>query len=76
MTNNKPSEKILTDADLEELTGFKQGGKQAEALRQSGVFFFMRPDGKPRTTWENIKFPLHAIAPGLADEKPNFDVLM
>jgi hypothetical protein len=38
---------LLTDAELEELTGFTRHSAQVRALRQMGIDHYVRPDGKP-----------------------------
>lgn len=42
--------RILSDAELEELTGYKAPGKQLEALRRIGLIPLIRADGRPRVT--------------------------
>lgn len=38
---------LLTDAEVEELTGFTRHTAQVRALRQMGIDHYVRPDGKP-----------------------------
>lgn len=38
---------LLTDDELQQLTGFKRHNAQARALRQMGIDHYVRPDGKP-----------------------------
>jgi hypothetical protein len=46
---------ILTDADLQELSGLKQGAAQARFLQRAyGLNVPRRPDGRVRVTWEAI----------------------
>lgn len=46
---------ILTDADLQELCGLKQGAAQARFLQRAyGLNVPRRPDGRVRVTWEAI----------------------
>lgn len=42
--------RILSDAELIELTGYAQPGKQLECLRAMGLRPIIRPDGRPRVT--------------------------
>lgn len=63
------SEQILTDKEIEEITGFKSPSKQCKRLKDAGVFFIVRKDGRPRTTWQ------HFNNPGINTEKNKSDVL-
>jgi hypothetical protein len=49
--------KLLTRAELEEITGFVQPKKQCECLRENGIFFIERKDGRPSTTWAHVEHP-------------------
>lgn len=42
--------RILSDAELIELTGYEKPGKQLESLRALGLQPVIRPDGRPRVT--------------------------
>lgn len=42
--------RILSDAELTELTGYTMPAKQLEALRKLGLVPVIRPDGRPRIT--------------------------
>ncbi|GAA4493404.1 DUF4224 domain-containing protein [Pseudaeromonas paramecii] len=53
---------ILTDAELEELTGYATAAKQKEVLSRNGIYFIEGKGGKIRTTSENIRFPLSAMS--------------
>lgn len=44
-------DRLATDADLEELTGYQMPGKQLECLRKYGLRPVVRPDGRPRVTF-------------------------
>lgn len=50
---------IISDDDLEALTGYSIPSKQCEALKSHGIFFITRRDGRPRTTWEHFNNPLY-----------------
>lgn len=67
------TDRLITDAELEELTGFKRGAQQADALRRHGLRPFMRPDGKPRVT---IAAVTQACIAGEKRVEPNFDALI
>ncbi|PLM54817.1 hypothetical protein CWM85_23155, partial [Klebsiella michiganensis] len=41
---------IISNADIERLTGYKIPSKQSQCLRDAGVFFVEGRDGRPRTT--------------------------
>lgn len=46
---------LLSDSDLQELSGYKQGAAQAKFLaRAYGLNVPRRPDGKVRVTWDAI----------------------
>ncbi|TKI02563.1 DUF4224 domain-containing protein [Martelella alba] len=59
---------LLTDEELQEVTGAVRTNIQAEILGRHGVFFIVRNDGKIRTTWYHINHPLERskIIPGNA----------
>ncbi|HBA34881.1 MAG TPA: hypothetical protein DCZ12_12175 [Gammaproteobacteria bacterium] len=48
---------LLTDDDLQELTGYTYPSKQAEFLASNGINYLRRRDGKVRTTWYNVNHP-------------------
>ncbi len=53
---------IVSDADLQELSGLKQGAAQAKFLQRAyGLNVPRRPDGRVRVTWEAIN---HAVTKG------------
>ncbi|MCC8364957.1 DUF4224 domain-containing protein [Xenorhabdus sp. PB61.4] len=67
---------IISDADIIELTGFKIPSKQCEALKEAGIFFVTRRDGRPRTTWEHFNNPLSQRMKNTpAIQEPNFGAL-
>ncbi|MDF7657600.1 DUF4224 domain-containing protein [Erwiniaceae bacterium L1_54_6] len=49
---------IISDADIETLTGYKIPSKQCQCLKQAGIFFVVRRDGRPRTTWQHFNDPI------------------
>ncbi|MCP2232840.1 DUF4224 domain-containing protein [Erwinia aphidicola] len=67
---------IISDADIQELTGYRIPSKQCECLRSAGVFFITRRDGRPRTTWQHFNDSLsRRHAAGVEDFEPNFGAL-
>ena len=69
---------IISDTEIELLTGYKNPTKQCECLRDAGIFFITRRDGKPGTTWTHFNNPL-AYRPTSTDTEldpqPNFGAL-
>lgn len=65
------NQNLLTDDDLNNLTGASQAKKQCAVLDESGIFYVRRTDGKPRTTWYNVNHPAHLRTPQMQDE-PDF----
>jgi len=56
---------LLSDADLQELSGLKQGAAQARYLQSAyGLNVPRRPDGRVRVTWDAIN---QAVARGKAE---------
>ncbi|EBS7632288.1 DUF4224 domain-containing protein [Salmonella enterica] len=51
--------------------------KQCDTLREAGIFFITRRDGRPRTTWGHFNNPLkhRAQAPVVEVAEPNFGAL-
>ncbi|MCC8376501.1 MULTISPECIES: DUF4224 domain-containing protein [Photorhabdus] len=67
---------IISDTDIAELTGYKIPSKQCEALKEAGIFFVIRRDGKPRTTWEHFNNPLTQRIRNIpSPQEPNFGAL-
>ncbi|MEA9393151.1 DUF4224 domain-containing protein [Acerihabitans sp. TG2] len=68
---------IISDADIETLTGYRIPTKQCETLREAGIFFITRRDGRPRTTWQHFNDPLsHRYKqPDGISVQPNFGAL-
>ncbi|SFO02789.1 DUF4224 domain-containing protein [Xenorhabdus japonica] len=64
---------IITDEEMEELTGYQIPSKQCEALVKHGIFFITRQDGKPRTTWKHFNHPLIATRYSKPAEEPDFE---
>ncbi len=68
---------IISDADMAELTGYLIPSKQCTALKKAGIFFVIRRDGKPRTTWEHFNNPISQRVRNYAPvpQEPNFGAL-
>ncbi|EOW7638908.1 DUF4224 domain-containing protein [Salmonella enterica] len=51
--------------------------KQRDILREAGIFFITRRDGRPRTTWGHFNNPLkhRAQTPVVEVAEPNFGAL-
>ncbi|ELI6443110.1 TPA: DUF4224 domain-containing protein [Aeromonas salmonicida] len=43
---------VVSDQEIEQLTGYKLPSKQCKALEKAGIRFLRRPDGRPSTTRE------------------------
>ncbi|PHM48380.1 DUF4224 domain-containing protein [Xenorhabdus sp. KK7.4] len=64
---------IITDKEMEELTGFEMPSKQCLSLAKHGIFFITRQDGKPRTTWTHFNNPMAVVRRSHAVEEPDFE---
>lgn len=70
------SNDIISDADIEQITGYKIPSKQCQCLKQAGVFFVVRRDGRPRTTWQHFNDPITHRKTVMPDAfEPNFGAL-
>ncbi|MCW2485761.1 DUF4224 domain-containing protein [Candidatus Symbiopectobacterium sp. NZEC127] len=74
---NKTESGIISDEDIEMLTGYKIPSKQCESLRDAGIFFVTRRDGRPSTTWAHFNDPLSHRHKTPCDDnfQPNFGAL-
>jgi len=54
----KSENDIISDSDIKKLTGYAIPSKQCNKLRDAGIFFMTRPDGRPSTTWAHFNNPL------------------
>ncbi|HGJ5865731.1 DUF4224 domain-containing protein [Arsenophonus nasoniae] len=68
---------VISDADLISLTGYKIPSKQCEILREAGIFFIIRRDGRPRTTWSHFNDPMKQRSAITVSKniEPNFGAL-
>ena len=58
---------LLSDTDLQELCGYKQGAAQAKYLQRAyGLNVPRRPDGKVRVTWEAINQAVSKAKPAVS----------
>ena len=48
---------LLTEQDIEALTGAKKGAKQGEVLDRHGIYYIKRLDGTITTTWHHVNHP-------------------
>lgn len=67
-------QRFLTPDDLYQLTGFRRPSRQCKALKDSGIFYVPRRDGRPGTTWEHVENPvgLRTVMINPEEEMPNF----
>ncbi|MDO6466770.1 DUF4224 domain-containing protein [Neptunomonas phycophila] len=70
------SEQILSEADIEELTGSSQPKLQEQILRKSGVWYLKRRDGRLRTTWHHVNHPITDSVKAISfDDYPNLQAI-
>ena len=67
-------EQILSDNDIKELTGAAQSEHQQKVLKEAGIWFIKRKDGKIRTTWHHVNHPISSTS-GTFDEMPNLKAI-
>lgn len=48
---------LLTDKEVEDITGAKQASKQAKVLSDNGIFYILRANGEVRVTWHHVHYP-------------------
>ncbi|MDO6610539.1 DUF4224 domain-containing protein [Shewanella sp. 1_MG-2023] len=63
---------LLTEKDLEQLSGFTQPAAQIKWLLLQGIKHFVRKDGRPSLTWDFVNNPNGATN---KTAKPNFGAL-
>lgn len=71
MITNAP---LLSDEQMIELTGYTRPDDQCRTLREHGIEYVRRRDGKPRTTWYNVNHPRHVRLP-FSHAEPEFGAL-
>lgn len=62
---------LLSQEDLEDVTGCKMPKKQCEVLAQNGIKYIKRIDGKPVVTWTAINNNLSSML--AANQTPEGD---
>lgn len=69
--------RLLTDAELQELTGYTYPSRQCKALKESGVFFIVRKNGRPATTWSHVENPFNArnMPEAVSNQEPDFGAM-
>lgn len=68
--------RLLTNEEIKELTGYSSPARQCQKLKEAGIFFITRRDGRPSTTWAHIESPLISRAKELRDnQEPNFEAI-
>ncbi|MCW0316220.1 hypothetical protein NB724_001371 [Pantoea ananatis] len=73
---NHSNNDIISDDEIEQLTGYKIPSKQCQCLKEAGIFFMVRRDGRPRTTWQHFNDPLSSRSKQMHDlNEPNFGAL-
>ena len=61
---------LLTEAELEQLTGAKQASIQRRVLEDHGIFAITRNDKTVTTTWHAVHNPAKRLISG--DDEPDF----
>lgn len=72
------TDRLATDVELEELTGYVAPGKQLETLRRHGLRPVVRADGRPRVTFAALTAAMLGAFPAAEDQpapRPNFTPL-
>ncbi len=63
---------VLSDAEVESLTGYKQPAAQIRALRKMGLNPFVRPDGRPSVMAAAVVH-VQTAAPRRPSAEPRFE---
>lgn len=48
---------LLSQEDIEEVTGAKQPARQSEIFDRHGIYYIQRLDGSIVTTWHHVNHP-------------------
>lgn len=78
MENRDSSTILITDEEMIEITGAHYPNMQCQILRDHGIPFVRRRDGRPRTTWYNFNHPIssrHQQPESDDGVQPNFEGL-
>lgn len=65
---------LLTPDEVQQVTGCTQAAKQCEVLRNSGVRYIRRADGRPVLTWTAINNTLSPQASLQSPEGDGFNI--
>jgi len=69
------SHNLLTEEELNELTGSPQRKKQIAVLVKHGINFITRTDGKIKTTWQAVNSVLEKSTEKQQTTEPDLDFL-
>ncbi|XBS69897.1 DUF4224 domain-containing protein [Acerihabitans sp. KWT182] len=80
MESQDPSMTLINDEEMIEITGAQYSSRQCQILKDHGIAFVQRLDGRPRTTWYNFNHPLNTRHPQLEPQdksltEPNWAAL-
>tara|TARA_B110000261_G_scaffold93435_1_gene105978 strand:+ start:43 stop:285 length:243 start_codon:yes stop_codon:yes gene_type:complete len=50
---------LMSESDLEKVTGYKAQAKQCKLLTEHGIFFVKDANGAPHVTWYSFNNPTH-----------------
>lgn len=64
------TDRIASDAELEDLTGYEFPSKQLEALIKHGLRPVVRPDGRPRITLAALTAAMIGALPSRTEAAP------
>lgn len=62
---------LLTQDDIEAVTGAKQASRQSEVLDLNGIYYIKRLDGSIVTTWHHVNNPARKPLQSVSD-MPDF----
>ena len=66
---------LLTNEDVEALSGCKRSKSQREWLTAQGINHFVRKDGQPSVTWHFVNNPFGAKTKPAANDQPDFGAI-
>lgn len=66
---------LLTDDEVQSITGYERSKEQIRVLRNNGVRFIERGDGKPAVTWEMVNSVGITNTPTIDEDGFNLDGL-
>lgn len=59
-------QRLLTDTEVADLTGFKTPNKQAQWLQRERILYFVNGQNRVRVTWHSVNNPSYK------NEEPDF----